>query len=82
MRDEPRRVARLLGAAEAVLEAAGPIFYVHARDDEVSQDAASAVRERLGEDAWSAARDEGRATSFEEAAEYALGEQEEASPAL
>jgi predicted ATPase/DNA-binding XRE family transcriptional regulator len=72
MRGEARRVARLLGAAEALLESAGLILYVHARDDETRQNAASAARERLGEEVWMAARDEGRAMTFEEAVEYAL----------
>jgi predicted ATPase/DNA-binding XRE family transcriptional regulator len=81
MRDEPCRVARLLGAAETLLESAGLILYIHARDAETTQNAASAARERLGEEAWMTALNEGRDMSFEEAIEYALGEQEEASPA-
>ena len=72
MRGEPRRVARLIGAAEALLEAAGLILYLHARDGETHQRAADAARERLGEEAWTAAWNEGRAMSFEEAVEYAL----------
>jgi hypothetical protein len=35
---------------------------------------AAATRERLGDQAWTAAHDEGRAMGFEEAVSYALGE--------
>jgi hypothetical protein len=60
----------LLGAAEALLESAG--IPVHAQvDPEFLQRVADAVRERLGERAWTAALDEGRAMSFEEAVAYA-----------
>lgn len=52
--------------------------YAHI-SDELRQHAASAARERLGEEAWTVARDEGRAMSFEEAVEYAL-EADEALP--
>jgi hypothetical protein len=36
----------------------------------------SATRERLGEQAWTVAHDEGRAMGFEEAVAYALGKDE------
>jgi non-specific serine/threonine protein kinase len=75
-RDEPWRAARLLGAAEALLEAAGLVTYAQV-NNEPHQHAASAVREALGERAWAAARDEGREMGFEEAVAYALGEDEE-----
>jgi predicted ATPase/transcriptional regulator with XRE-family HTH domain len=74
-RGEPRRVARLLGAAEALLEAAGLVLYAQI-NNELHQRAASAARELLGEGAWTAAYDEGRALSFEEAVAYALDEEE------
>jgi tetratricopeptide (TPR) repeat protein len=67
---EPRRAARLLGAAEALLEAAGGHLYA-LMDHELRQRVADAARERLGERAWTAALDEGRAMSFEEAVAYA-----------
>jgi ATP/maltotriose-dependent transcriptional regulator MalT len=71
VRDEPHRAARLLGAAEALLEATGPVLYAQA-NNELHQRAADAARERLGEQAWEAARAEGRAMTFEQAVEYAL----------
>jgi non-specific serine/threonine protein kinase len=75
VRGEPRRAVRLLGAAEALLEAAGVPFYAWA-DHELHQWAADATRERLGERAWIAARQEGRAMSFEEAVAYALDQKD------
>ncbi len=77
-RGQPRRAARLLGAAEALLETAGLPIYV-TTDHDLHQRVASAARELLGERAWTAAHDEGRALSFEEAVAYALDE-DEASP--
>jgi ATP/maltotriose-dependent transcriptional regulator MalT len=78
-RGELRRAARLLGAAEALLEAAGVPVYVTA-DHNLHQRVTSAAHERLGERAWTVACDEGRAMTFEQAVEYAL-EDDEASPA-
>ena len=49
-------------------------------DRELDARVADAARERLGERAWNAARDEGRAMSFDEAVAYAL-EGEDQSPA-
>jgi non-specific serine/threonine protein kinase len=69
--DEPRRAARLLGAAEALLEAAGVPVYV-TTDHNLHQRVAGAAREKLGEKAWTAARDEGWAMTTEQAVEYAL----------
>jgi hypothetical protein len=66
---EPRRAAWLLGAAEALLEAAGTHLYAQ-MDHELHQRVVDAVRERLGELAWKKARDEGRKMSFEEAVAY------------
>jgi predicted ATPase len=74
-RGEPRRVARLLGAAETLLRVAGLVLYAQV-NNEPHQRAASAARELLGEGAWTAAYDEGRALSFEEAVAYALDEDE------
>ncbi len=70
-RGDPRRAARLLGAAEALLEAAGVPIYVTA-DHDLHQRVASTAREKLGEKAWTAACDEGRAMTFEEAVAHAL----------
>jgi predicted ATPase/DNA-binding XRE family transcriptional regulator len=77
-RGAARRAAQLLGAAEALLEAAGLILYAYAKN-ELHERAASAARERLGDQAWTTAYDAGRAMSFEEAVAYALGD-DEASP--
>ena len=73
-RGQLRRAARLLGAAEALLESAGLVLYAYTTytSNEPHQRAASAAREQLGERAWKEARDEGRALSFEQAVEYAL----------
>ncbi len=68
--------ARLLGAAEALLEAAGVPIYV-TTDHDLHQRVASATRERLGEQEWSAAWDEGQAMASEQAVEYALEEQKQ-----
>jgi tetratricopeptide (TPR) repeat protein len=70
VQDEPHRAARLLGAAEALLETAGIPLYAQV-DRELQQHVAAAARERLGEQAWTAAWEEGRAMSFEEAVAYA-----------
>ena len=75
---EQGRAARLLGAAEALLEAAGTHLYAQ-MDHELYQRVADAARERLGERAWTAAHREGRAMSFEEAVEY-VREGDEALP--
>jgi tetratricopeptide (TPR) repeat protein len=79
-RDEPHRAARLLGAAEALLEAAGTHLYAQ-MDHELYQRVADAARERLGEQAWAAARDEGRVMAFEEAVAYACEDEEVVPPA-
>lgn len=75
MRGEPRRPARLLGAAEALLEAAGVPLSTPGRTT-ISTGAESASREKLGDQAWTAAHNEGRTMTFEEAVAYALGEDE------
>jgi predicted ATPase/transcriptional regulator with XRE-family HTH domain len=72
VRGQPRRVARLLGAVEALVEAAGIPIYVATADHDLHQRVASAARELLGDQAWTAARDEGRAMTFEGAVAYAL----------
>jgi tetratricopeptide (TPR) repeat protein len=70
---EPRCAARLLGAAESLLEAAGVPLYAWA-DREPHQRAEETARARLGEQAYTAAHVEGRAMGFDEAVAYALGE--------
>ena len=72
-RDEQQRAARMLGAADAMLETAGPRFRAMATDDhELHQHAVSAAREQLGERAWTAAWEVGRAMTFDEAVASAL----------
>ena len=56
---------------EALLESAGIPLYAQV-DRELHHHVADVARERLGEQAWTAARDEGRAMTFEEAVAYAL----------
>jgi ATP/maltotriose-dependent transcriptional regulator MalT len=68
---EPDRAARLLGAAEVLLEAAGTHLYAQV-DLDFHDRVVGAVRERLGERAWKEARNEGRAMDFDRAVEYAL----------
>jgi non-specific serine/threonine protein kinase len=68
---EPRCAARLLGAAEGLLEAAGVPLYAWA-DHEPHQRAEETARMRLGEQAYTAAHVEGRAMGFEEAVAYAF----------
>ena len=76
---EPRDAMRLLGAAEGLLEVTGAYLYAH-MDHELHQRVADAARDRLGEQAWTEARDEGRAMSFEEAVAYALGDERAPAP--
>jgi DNA-binding CsgD family transcriptional regulator len=81
-RAQPRRAARLWGAAEALREEIGVVslthLELHAYDYEGR---VSAARNMLGDEgAWEKAFAQGRAMSAEEAAEYALSE--EVAPAL
>ena len=64
------RAARLLGAADTQLEA-GASYWNAAESLYIERTIASAVAQ-LGETAFTAARDEGRAMTFEQAADYAL----------
>src|SRR3712207_5700045 len=67
--DRPVRSARLWGASEALLDSMsltlGPAERFHYRCYVV------AARESLGDTAWEAAKDEGRARGLERALEYA-----------
>lgn len=73
-RGEQQRAARMLGAAEALLEISSTPF--RAVDNRgLYQRAVSGAREQLGERAWRAAWDEGRAMTFDEAVAYALEEE-------
>jgi hypothetical protein len=69
---EPERSARLLGAAEALRDAIGtPVDPADRADDERN---VSAVRARLGEEAFEAAWAAGRAMTPDQAAAYAMHE--------
>jgi DNA-binding CsgD family transcriptional regulator/Tfp pilus assembly protein PilF len=74
-RGEPDRAARLLGAAEALLEAVGAPLYVQAQDRALYEKAVKALRSRLGEEAFRAAWAQGRAMALEQAVEHALEHQ-------
>jgi len=80
MRSEPERPVRLLGASQALLEAAGAPLYAYARDRDLYERWIKELRSRLGETAFGAAWAEGRAMSPEHAIEYAL--EQEATPEL
>jgi non-specific serine/threonine protein kinase len=64
------RAARLLGAAEALREAAG--YQQATRTRALREPYVTAARTRTGEEAWTTAWEEGRSMSFEEAIAYAL----------
>jgi hypothetical protein len=66
------RAARLLGAAEARLEAGAS--YIDAADRLFNGRTITSAVAQLGESAFAAARAEGRAMTFEQAADYALEE--------
>ncbi|HEY9420312.1 MAG TPA: tetratricopeptide repeat protein, partial [Thermoanaerobaculia bacterium] len=72
-RGEPRRVARMLGSADALLESTGAPIRATA-DRGLHQRTASGARERLGESAWTAAWNEGQVMTFDEAVAYALAD--------
>ncbi len=66
---EPRRAARLFGAAENHREAHGLIL---PPADQPDYDSVPSLREALGEEAFATAWAEGRAMTIERAVEYAL----------
>jgi predicted ATPase/DNA-binding XRE family transcriptional regulator len=78
-RGESERAARLLGAADVVFESAGMSFHPYNTSASFHEHYLNLARNQLEERRWSAARAEGRAMSFEQAAAYAL-EEDEASP--
>ena len=69
---QAQRAARLLGAADTLLEA-GASYWNAAQSLYVERTIASAVAQ-LGEAAFATARTEGRVMTFEQAADYALEE--------
>jgi predicted ATPase/DNA-binding XRE family transcriptional regulator len=78
-REDPHRAARMLGAAESLLELAATPLYAWA-DHDMPQRATDTAREALGERAWKVEWDEGRAMTFEKAVAYALREDEASLP--
>jgi DNA-binding SARP family transcriptional activator len=77
-RGETLRAARLLGASEALISAIGLRGHPYYRPDRALYERITArVGVTLGEAAFEAALDEGRAMSPEQAIEYALGAVEE-----
>jgi non-specific serine/threonine protein kinase len=79
-RDQAERCARLFGAAEGLLQAAGsPVYNYYNPDPSLYERTVSAARSRLGEAAFEAARDEGRKMDFAQAVAYALKEDETSS---
>jgi predicted ATPase/DNA-binding CsgD family transcriptional regulator len=74
-RGEALRAARLLGASEALISAIGLRGHPYYRPDRALYERVEArVRSALGEAAFEAAKEEGRAMPFERAVEYALEE--------
>jgi predicted ATPase/class 3 adenylate cyclase/Tfp pilus assembly protein PilF len=69
---EPTRAARLLGAAQAMLEMSGAVLDTGARQD--YERIVEAARAQLDGEAWRKASAEGQTMSMEEAIGYALGE--------
>jgi predicted ATPase/DNA-binding CsgD family transcriptional regulator len=72
VRSEPERSVRLLGASEALLEAAGAPLYAYASDRVRHERWVEELRSRLSETAFGAAWAEGRTMTPEQAIEYAL----------
>ena len=67
------RSTRLFGAAEGLMEAVGAPVYNYVKvDPSLYQRTRACALSQLGEDAFEAARAEGRAMTFEQAVEYAL----------
>jgi predicted ATPase/DNA-binding XRE family transcriptional regulator len=69
---QPERGACLFGAAEALLDATGNPAYAYIPDPILHERAAEAAREQLGELAWAAAWQRGRAMTLEQAVAESL----------
>ena len=75
---EAERSARLLGAAEGLLEVLGaPVYTYYKPDPSLYERTVSATRSRLGDVSFEEAREQGRNMGFEQAVEYALAHDEE-----
>jgi predicted ATPase/DNA-binding XRE family transcriptional regulator len=72
-RGETERCARLIGAAEGLHEAVGiPVYVYYEPHRAPYESTVAAVRSQMGEEAFEAARADGRAMTFEQAVEYSL----------
>jgi tetratricopeptide (TPR) repeat protein len=81
VRGEAERSSRLIGAAEGLHEAVGvPVYVYYEPHRSPYESTVAAVRSQMGEEAFEAARAQGRALTFEQAVAYAV-EDDEASPA-
>jgi non-specific serine/threonine protein kinase len=75
-RGEARRSARMLGAAQGSMEEAGATVYNYYMPDRALYERTlAAARARLDEAAWTAAWEEGRAMTAEQAVEHAVVEE-------
>ena len=73
VRGEARRSARMLGAAEGMMEEArAPVYNYYVADRGLYDRTLVAARSRLGEAAWTAAWDEGLTMTPGQAVDYAL----------
>ena len=71
---EAQRSALLLGAAEALLEEVGArVYNYYIPDRSVYERTTANVHAQLSEEGFEEARSKGRAMTFEQAVEYALG---------
>ena len=78
---EAEHSARLLGAAERLLEEAGASVYNYYKPDRPLYERTTAnVRSRLGEEGFEEVRAEGRTMTFGQAVEYALERDAASSP--
>ena len=74
-RGKARRSARLFGVAEGLLKEVGASVYNYYLPDRTLYDhTRAAVRSELGEEPFEEARNEGREMTFDNAVDYALGE--------
>ncbi len=71
-RDLPVRAARLLGAADSVFEVVGARVYTYRPNRSLREQTLAAARARLDAQAWTAAWEQGRVMTMEQAVEYAL----------
>jgi hypothetical protein len=73
VRGEADRAARLLGAAQRLREGTEAAVYTYRPDRSLQESTIDTARERLGEPEFEGARAQGKAMTFEQAVEYALG---------